>query len=128
MNPILITISPGELIDRISILQLKLRHATNPSHKTALQHDLDTLLAARERLGSSDELERLARELAHVNAQLWQAEDAIRSCEARGDFGPDFVQIARSIYRFNDRRCELRRQIDRLLNASSHDLKLYASK
>jgi hypothetical protein len=126
MNPILITISPGELIDRIGILQLKVRHAVNPSHKAGLQHELDALLAAREPLGTSGQLDQLDRELAHVNEQLWHAEDAIRACEARRDFGPDFVQIASDIYRLNDRRCELRRQVDGLLNAPSHDLKLYA--
>jgi chromosome segregation ATPase len=91
-----------------------------------LQGELVALLALRESLQQSDELDKLSRELATTNEQLWQAEDAIRSCEARGDFGPEFVQIARDIYRRNDRRCSLRRQIDQLQNAASHDVKLYA--
>jgi len=127
MNPILIAISPGELMDRISILQLKVEHATEPSQRSAIQRELDELQTQRARCPASSELSALGEQLADVNRQLWDAEDELRLCEQRSDFGPAFVELARSIYQNNDRRCALRREINALAGASAADEKIYRS-
>jgi hypothetical protein len=70
----------------------------------------------RHRRGSP-ELESLIGELKAVNQALWQVEDAIRECERNQDFGPSFIELARRVYQTNDRRAELKRQINQLLGS-----------
>ena len=74
---------------------------------------------------SSDPLIRLHAELKGVNEQLWDIEDEIRDCERRGDFGETFIGLARAVYRTNDRRCELKRQINLLLRSTLIEEKSY---
>ena len=71
-------------------------------------------------------LAELTDELATVNGRLWRIEDAIRDCEREGDFGPRFVELARSVYRTNDLRASLKRQINDLLGARIIEEKMYA--
>ncbi|ARE41921.1 hypothetical protein RGUI_3780 [Rhodovulum sp. P5] len=121
LAPIRIDIGPGELADRLSILELKVAHAPQ---ETALVSARDALAAQRARLP----LPRLAEEvkLARVNADLWTAEDRIRSAERRGDYGPDFTALARRIIALNDRRSALKAAIDRLAGgAVSTEIKIY---
>jgi len=128
MKPILIEISPGELIDRISILRLKLRHQAQGTKQAQLRRELDSLAIARESLPSSPKLESLAEVLAAVNERLWQIEDEIRDCERRGDFGTSFIELARDICQNNDRRSALKKQINEILGAHATDEKLYSTR
>ena len=66
------------------------------------------------RLGDVDRarLDALSAELKRVNAKLWEVEDSIRECDARGDFGDDFIELARAVYRFNDERARLKKAIN----------------
>jgi hypothetical protein len=80
--------------------------------------ELAALTAARDQaLPGSEELDRLTAELKAVNESLWQIEDEIRVCEGKQDFGPDFIDLARSVYRTNDRRAALKRRINDLLGS-----------
>jgi hypothetical protein len=127
MDPILIEISPGELIDRITILQIKVEKQVDRNKRMGLQEELAALTQLLDRLPGSPELDALAKELAAVNRTLWQAEDELRLCEQRGDFGPRFIELARSVYRENDRRSVLRCRIDQLLGANRGDEKIYST-
>ena len=130
-------ISAGELIDRITILELKQGRLSDPRQLANVETELASLrttysreIASGSGQAGSDQtfrrLEQLTGELAEVNTVLWDIEDALRECERRSDFGPDFVQLARSVYFQNDRRAALKREINRLLNSAIVEEKSYA--
>ena len=79
------------------------------------------------RLRPSAELTQLTAALKDANSRLWDIEDDIRRCEAAQDFGPCFVELARSVYRTNDQRADLKRAINQLLNAAFVEQKSYVS-
>lgn len=122
---ILVPISVGELMDKITILELKSERIRNPTQLKNVVHELQALRAVR--LGDMDRaiLDKLSAELKRVNATLWDVEDAIRDCEARSDFGDRFIELARSVYRLNDERARLKKAINiasgsRLLEEKSY--------
>jgi len=124
--PVLAPMAPGELIDRLSILQIKVQRVTDPIKLRTVRTELEQLLAVREKaLPSSDQLDELARELRGVNETLWQIEDDIRAADQSGDFGPKFIELARSVYHTNDRRADLKRRINLLLGSVIRDEKHY---
>jgi tetratricopeptide (TPR) repeat protein len=122
-----VEIAPGELIDKFTILQIKNERITDAAKLAHVRTELAALEAAREHSCLlTPELERLAAELRAVNETLWQLEDDIRQCERAGNFGTYFIDLARSVYRHNDRRAELKRQINELLGARFSEQKSYA--
>ena len=106
---ILVPISVGELIDKIVILEIKSKNANQLAN---IANELRALRAVR--LGAIDRtrLDALTADLKRVNAKLWDVEDAIRECDARGDFGDSFIELARAVYRFNDERARLKKAIN----------------
>ena len=76
---------------------------------------------------TSGQISDLSRRLKDVNERLWETEDAIRECERREDFGPVFIDLARSVYRLNDVRSEIKRWINTLLGARIIEEKSYSS-
>jgi hypothetical protein len=109
-DDILVPISVGELIDKITILEIKSDRIENARQLENIARELAALRAVR--LGEVAELARLAAELKRVNAQLWEIEDAIRDCDARGDFGATFIELARAVYRLNDERSRIKKAIN----------------
>jgi len=106
-------LSLGELLDRITILKLKQAKITGAAARENIQCELKALKAVWEQSVQCDgQFETMAGELQAVNEELWDIEDEIRACEARGDFGPQFVELARSVYRTNDRRSAIKRRIN----------------
>ena len=123
---VLVEVSAGELIDKLTILQIKAERISDPQKLAHVTAELNSLQAARDaRLSSSPELERFSGELRGINGQLWDVEAKLRWYEARSDFGSDFVELARSVYRLNDRRSELKRSINQLLGSRIIDEKSY---
>ena len=126
-RPILVEIAPGELIDKITILQIKAARIGEADKKKNVRAELQLLEKARDRaVEASPQLADLTAGLQGANEQLWDIEDDIRACEARGDFGAAFVELARSVYRANDRRADLKRQINQLLGSELIEEKSYA--
>ncbi len=124
---LLIEISPGELIDKITILNIKAERIADPEKLANVRHERALLQDTRAKtLAESPELARLEAELKAVNETLWQIEDDIRACEAAGDFGAGFIELARSVYRNNDRRAALKREIGALFGAKIVEEKSYA--
>jgi tetratricopeptide (TPR) repeat protein len=122
-----VEVSPGELLDKITILEIKSQRITDPAKLRNVASELRSLEAVRRRaLPGSPELAGLAAELRAVNEALWQIEDDIRRCDRDGDFGPRFVELARSVYRTNDRRAALKRRVNELLRARVVEEKSYA--
>jgi len=94
---ILVPISVGEPMDKITILEIKSERIKNPAQLKNIVHELEALRAVR--LGHIDRAmwDKLSAELKTVNAKLWDVEDAIRDCDARGDFGAPFIELARRL-------------------------------
>jgi len=109
---VLVPISVGELIDKIVILEIKSERIKNAIQLANIANELGALRAVR--LGDVDRarLDALSAELKRVNAKLWDVEDSIRECDARGDFGDNFIELARAVYRFNDERARLKKAIN----------------
>ena len=128
MQRLLIEVSPGELLDRIGILQLKLEHLRALPARQAVERELEALFQQRDAsIRFSAELRLLAEELAGVNRVLWRVEDELRLCEQRGQFDAVFVEMARGVYQNNDRRSLLKRRINELLGSSLTEQKVYPS-
>ena len=123
-----IPISPGELLDRISILELKLERIGQSDSVANVRRELE-LLSRKGRavaLGAP-EVPSLKLALDEVNRTLWEAENRLRALEQRQDFGESFVATARSVYQTNDRRAALKRSINELLHSPLREEKCYAS-
>ncbi len=122
-----VEIAPGELVDKITILEIKCARIGDPAKLANVEQELAILSAARDRtLPASEALAGLTRELAAANEALWDIEDRIRACEARGDFAAGFVALSREVYRTNDRRAAIKRRIDDLLGSAILEEKSYA--
>jgi hypothetical protein len=124
--PLLAPIAPGELLDKISILEIKSERIKDRAKFENVRLELAALLAVREMLSRPDELAALTAELKKVNECLWDVEDELRDCERRQDFGPRFIDLARSVYRHNDCRAALKREINILLGSRLIEEKAYA--
>jgi Family of unknown function (DUF6165) len=109
---ILVPISVGELMDKITILEIKSERINNPSQLENILRELEALRAVRLRDIERAMLDKLSAELKRVNAKLWDVEDAIRDCEARSDFGEPFIELARMVYQLNDERSRLKKAIN----------------
>ncbi|MDN5862807.1 MAG: DUF6165 family protein [Salinisphaera sp.] len=113
MSDIVIPVSVGELLDKISILLIKSQRIHDPAKLKNIRRELDALNDVWAASGlQDDETRRLATELKSVNGRLWEIEDDIRDAEANSDFGPGFIALARSVYRKNDERAALKRAIN----------------
>ncbi len=128
MQTITVAIAPGELIDKIVILELKLAHIADPAKQANVRREWDILVTCRDdQVPASAALARLTAALKAVNAKLWAIEDDIRDCERQGDFGPAFVALARAVYINNDERARLKRAINDLLGSDIVEEKSYSA-
>ena len=126
--PLMIETSAGELIDKITILEIKLQNIHDPSKRANIAREHELLTATlRQEIPQSTALTTLTTALKSVNTELWQIEDAIREQERAQSFGAEFVALARSVYRTNDRRAALKREINGLLQSDIVEEKSYAA-
>ena len=124
---ILIPASAGELIDKITILEIKLKNIVDPVKNRNVSIELEALSKCfEENIIQSNEIEELKTNLKQVNSALWNIEDDIRQCEQAGEFGEKFVELARSVYRQNDKRAALKKEINIMLGSSIIEEKSYA--
>lgn len=124
-------ISVGELVDKLTILLIKLEKIGDPTKLVNIKKEYDLLDTELKNLGKSlstdtgAELMQLTSKLKEVNEFIWGVEDNIRDHESRQDFGNSFVQLARNVYHFNDRRARIKRQINDLLGSTLVEEKSY---
>jgi hypothetical protein len=122
-----VPIAIGELIDKITILAIKVERFTDVAKRKNVQAELSMLCARRDQaIPNSPRLDALTAQLKAVNERLWELEDSIRDCERRADFGPDFVAVARGIYRSNDERAAVKREISIAFGSVLIEEKSYA--
>jgi hypothetical protein len=123
---ILIPVSAGELVDKITILRVKAERIGDPAKAANVRRELELLEAsAREHLPDTPELQAQVAELTEVNGRLWDIEEGKRDCERRQDFGPGFVELARAVYVENDRRARVKRRINELTGSEIVEEKSY---
>jgi hypothetical protein len=125
-EPVLAPVAIGELVDKITILEIKAERISEPAKLRNIRRELAELLAVWERCRAPGlALDELTRELKKTNEVLWTIEDEIRACEDRQEFGPRFIELARAVYRNNDRRAALKRRISELSGSAIIEEKFY---
>jgi hypothetical protein len=125
-----IPVSVGELIDKITILEIKQQRISDPAKQPNIVRELAALMQVvdQQQLGyPAGPLAELGRELSAVNQQLWGIEDDIRECERQADFGPRFVELARAVYHRNDERAAIKRRINEQCGSELVEEKSYAA-
>lgn len=130
MKTISVPISPGELIDKITILEIKLAKITDEKKRANVRHELDVLTATWSGAIADEDVPDIsdAREgLKEVNETLWSIEDDIRDCEAVKAFDDRFIELARAVYFTNDKRAALKRDINERLGSKLMEEKSYQS-
>jgi hypothetical protein len=120
-----IRISWGELIDRITILEIKLVNARNAQQREAVSAQLAEHAPFAAAITAKAEIAALKAQIASVNRKLWDVEDRLRALEREGRFDPEFVELARSVYKTNDERARLKREIDETLRSDLVEVKIY---
>ena len=121
-----IAVSYGELFDKISILEIKQSKVVNADQRTNIENELDVLNRVRTTVVPADfKINNLMAGLTDVNERLWDIEDQLRDCERRQEFSATFIELARSVYRLNDRRAELKRELNTRLGSGLVEEKLY---
>ncbi len=125
---IMVEIAPGELIDKITILEIKLENIGDKDKLVNVHREYEILTGVlRKEVAQTDELSCLTATLKGVNAELWRIEDDIRAQERAKTFDTEFIALARSVYRTNDRRAALKREINELLRSTLIEEKSYAA-
>jgi hypothetical protein len=123
---ITVEVSYGEMLDKISILEIKLEKVTDAGQRENIAREHAILSEARDQgLAGGPDFSAVYQSLKDINLQLWEVEDDIRDCERRQAFGDEFVALARSVYRMNDRRAALKRELNDLLGSPLVEEKLY---
>ena len=127
---ILVPISIGELIDKVTILEIKTRLIDDPNKLLNIKREYDYLCSVliQNNIGyPSGAMAVLGEDLARVNNELWLIEDQIRDCERENRFDETFIQLARSVYIKNDERASLKYQINCLSGSDLTEEKSYAA-
>ena len=123
---ILTEISAGELLDKISILEIKLDYIKDKEKLVEINKELKSLEETKKsNIKITDNLQKLINQLKEVNLKLWDIEEGKRKCEKNADFGKDFIQLSRSVYINNDKRAKIKSDINRFLGSNIKEVKSY---
>jgi hypothetical protein len=126
MAEISVPVSFGELLDRIAILAIKSERMTDPAKLANVRAELAALEATwMAHPAASGDIARLRMDLKAVNERLWDIEDAVRLAEQQQAFGPEFIELARSVYLQNDERARIKKAINLALGSSFVEEKSY---
>ena len=125
---ILTEISAGELLDKISILEIKLEKVKDKdSHKEIKKEYKILKKVQKSNIKITEKLKHLFNEIKEVNQNLWNIEDKLRICEKNKDFGETFVKLARDVYFSNDKRSKIKLKMNELLGSNIREIKQYAN-
>jgi hypothetical protein len=123
---ILSEISAGELLDKITILEIKLDKITDENHLSEINKEYELLNKAKTlNINLTKDLEDLVLELKITNLTLWGIEDKIRICEKNKEFEKEFIKLARAVYATNDKRSQIKSQINEMLGSNIKEIKQY---
>ena len=126
MNKIIVEVSVGELLDKISILEIKQGKIKDPEKLSFINNEHSILKNQLEKNVKSDEkLEKLFQDLKDINAKLWVIEDDKRNCEKNKDFGEKFIKLSRDIHFLNDDRAKIKLEINNHTGSAIKEIKEY---
>ena len=121
-----VPISPGELVDKITILEIKKEFIKNDNKLKNINHEYDLLMQIyTTQISETNGISELKNKLKEINLELWKIEDDIRDCEREKSFSDTFIELARSVYFTNDRRSKVKLEINLLLNSNLVEEKSY---
>ena len=126
LDQINVPISPGELVDKITILEIKKEFIDDINKLKNINHEYDLLMQIYSKdISKTDGVDKLKSKLKNINLSLWKIEDDIRDCERDKIFNERFVQLARDVYFTNDKRSKVKLEINLLLNSTLLEEKSY---
>ena len=128
MNKILVEVSVGELLDKISILEIKKKKIKNTENLKFINDEYNVLKdQLNKNVKSNEKLEKLFQSLKEINAKLWVIEDAKRLCEKNSDFGDKFIKLSRDIHFLNDDRSKVKLEINNHTGSKIKEIKEYTN-
>ena len=128
MNKILVEVSVGELLDKISILEIKKEKIKNPEKLEYILNELSILKdELKNNIKSNAKLDQLYQSLKIINARLWVIEDDKRKCEKEKDFTEKFIKLSRDVHFLNDDRAKIKLEINNITGSKIKEIKEYTS-
>ena len=128
MNKILVEVSVGELLDKISILEIKKEKIRDPEKLRFINDEYDVLKDQFNKNVKSDEkLDSLFKSLKEINSKLWVIEDNKRLCEKNSDFGQEFIKLSRDVHFLNDDRAKIKLEMNNHTGSKIKEIKEYTS-
>jgi len=122
-----IPVSVGEVVDKISILQIKMNKIKDPSKLELVSKELKLLVDISQEWLVRYDLDELLAQLKYVNGELWDVEDKLRIMERDRDFSSKFIELARAVYFLNDKRFSLKNQVNEMVNSTIKEVKDYVN-
>lgn len=128
----IIPVAPGELVDKITILEIKKKKIKQKTKTALISKELEYLKITLDELINTKRKVKAPftaakKKLYNINLKLWDIENKIRAKEAKQIFDKEFIQLARSVYKTNDKRSEIKNSINNLFGSSFHEVKQYSS-
>ena len=128
MNKIIVEVSVGELLDKISILEIKKEKIKDPEKLNFIKNEHSILKDQIEKnVKSDDKLDKLFQELKEINTKLWVIEDDKRDCEKNKDFGEKFIKLSRDVHFLNDDRAKIKLEINNHTGSKIKEIKEYTN-
>ena len=128
MNKIIIEVSIGELLDKISILEIKKEKIKDPDKQKFINEEYSVLKNQLDKnIKTSEKLNELFQSLKKINEKLWGIEDEKRKCEKNKDFGEKFIKLSRDVHFFNDDRAKIKLEINNITGSKIREIKEYTS-
>ena len=125
---ILSEISAGELLDKISILEIKLEKIKNKANQEEINKEYKILKEVQNSsIEVTEKLKTLFKKIKEVNLNLWNIEDKLRICEKNNDFGETFIKLARDVYFNNDKRSKIKSEINKISGSNIKEIKQYVN-
>ena len=126
LNIILAEISAGELIDKITILEIKKAKITNKDKLVDIEKELSSLNQTMKKfIPDESSIKKFKNDLKEINLKLWDIEDGKRLAEKNNNFGEKFIELARNVYKFNDERAKIKLSINSTLGSNIKEVKSY---
>tara|TARA_X000000368_G_scaffold101638_1_gene78402 strand:- start:195 stop:590 length:396 start_codon:yes stop_codon:yes gene_type:complete len=126
LDKILAEISAGELIDKITILEIKKMKIKNQSKLDEVDKELNSLKSTMNKfISDPSRISKFKEQLKNINLKLWDVEDGKRLAEKNNDFGKKFIELARNVYKFNDERAKIKLEINNSLGSNIKEVKSY---
>ena len=126
IDKILAEISAGELFDKITILEIKKAKISNKEKLNDIEKELSSLNeTVKKFIPNKESIAKYINDLKDINLKLWDIEDGKRAAEKKNDFGKNFIELARSVYKFNDERAKIKLEINTSLGSNIKEVKSY---